>query len=77
MRVGSFNLEQDRDLEKQYNLLQGVGKFGSNNATEGEFGTTRLATKTKQILGASQVNYYYLFLSIMLFFTFIPFWCVS
>jgi len=77
MRIGSFNLEQDRDLEKHYNLLQGVGKFGSNNATEGEFGTTRLATKTKQILGASQVNYYYLFLSIMLFFTFIPFWCVS
>jgi hypothetical protein len=36
MCVGFFNLEQDRDLEKHYNLLQVDGKFGykqDNNAT--------------------------------------------
>lgn len=60
MCVGSFDLEQDRDLEKHYNLLQGVGKFGSkqdHNTTKGEFGTTKLATKTQQNFGASQVSF--------------------
>jgi hypothetical protein len=26
--VESFNLKQERDLEKDYNLLQGVGSYG-------------------------------------------------
>jgi hypothetical protein len=36
MCVGSFNLEQNRDLEKHYSMLQGVGNFGfkqDHNAT--------------------------------------------
>jgi len=36
MCVGPFSLEQDRDLEKHYSLLQGVGDFGfkqDHNAT--------------------------------------------
>jgi hypothetical protein len=72
MCVGSFNLEQDSDLEKHYSLLQGVGKLGSkqdHNATKGEFGTTRFAhTKTQQSLGASQVNFFVFFFLIFLFF---------
>jgi len=26
--VGSFNLKQERDLEKNYSLLQGIESFG-------------------------------------------------
>jgi hypothetical protein len=76
MFVGSFNLEQNSDLEKHYNLLQGVGKLGSkhdHNATKGEFGTTILAhTQTQQSLGASQVNFFF-----SIFSNFVTFFFVS
>jgi hypothetical protein len=52
--VESFNLKQERDFEKDYNLLQRVGVMVRNKITmqcEGKFGIIKLLTTMHQNLG--------------------------
>jgi hypothetical protein len=70
MCVGTFSLEQEKDLDRHCNLLQGLATLVSSKITMqhgGKFGTTRLVTKFLKNLGISQVKFLLFFFPCLCF----------
>jgi hypothetical protein len=64
MCVGTFSLEQEKDLERHCNLLQRVGNFGfkqDHNATWRQVWNNKTCYKNEKKLGNFSSDFYFIF----------------